>query len=154
MTSIRQALCLLGEVPFRKWVTVMAMRMLGSDKPEELTVTSLVRARFCELIAGDAKLSGRQLDLFLVGILSVVDALIGQPMAQLLDELSVPGDVRNALLGKPSALTEVFALVRAYEGVDWGNVARLSESASIPLDRVSAVYCESLKWVDEIFAAA
>jgi EAL and modified HD-GYP domain-containing signal transduction protein len=147
VTSIRQALCLLGEVPFRKWVTVMAMRMLGSDKPEELTVTSLVRARFCELLAAASGFGQRALELFLVGLLSTIDALVDRPMSELLAELPLATELRDVLLGLPSPLGRIYQLARAWERGDWDEVRAHAQAARLGDRDLGADYRQSLEWV-------
>ena len=69
ISSIKQALVLLGEKPLRKWASLVAMTCLGEDKPSELVRLSLARAEFCELLGDDLRMVGRGLDLFLLGLL-------------------------------------------------------------------------------------
>jgi EAL and modified HD-GYP domain-containing signal transduction protein len=123
------------------------MRMLGSDKPEELTVTSLVRARFCELLAAASGFAARSLELFLVGLLSTIDALVDRPMRELLAELPLAAELRDMLLGVPSPLGSIYALARAWERGDWNEVRARAEAARLGDRDLGADYRQSLEWV-------
>ena len=82
--SVRQALTLLGEQEFRRWVSVFAVVSLSSGKPPELIRTALTRAYFCEDFSGPAGLGEKKSSLFLMGLLSVADALLDKPIAEVL----------------------------------------------------------------------
>lgn len=105
--SIRHALVLLGRTVVRQWATLVAVTGLGYDKPAELVTTCLLRASFCERLAPLIQMSGREPDLFLVGLFSLLDTLVGRPMDELLGEVAVPNEVRDALLGRPNRLNDV-----------------------------------------------
>ncbi len=80
VTSLQHAVVLLGDRQFRKWASLVAIATMADDKPRELPNTSLVRARFCELLAPLAQQKDASLDAFLVGMFSLVDAIIGRPL--------------------------------------------------------------------------
>ena len=111
--SIRQALALLGEQEIRNWVSLATLPTLASDKPDELIRTALLRARFSELLAPWAGIGYRKADLFLVGLFSALDAMLGRPVAEILSEMRLGGDIAEALLGTAppgQPLAEVYAL--------------------------------------------
>src|SRR5260370_34207865 len=106
---------------FAKWVWLAALPELAADKPGELIISATIRARFCELIAPLAGLSNRRSDLFLIGMLSLLDAMLDRPLEELLTELHLAGDMEEALLsnGSPgNSLATVYAMVRAYEAAE------------------------------------
>ena len=89
--SIRHGLNLLGERELVRWIRMATAMIIGQEKSSDLVLSSLVRARFCELIA--PKLKPTKSDLYLMGLLSLMDAILEAPMAVVLDEL--PLDRRN-----------------------------------------------------------
>jgi EAL and modified HD-GYP domain-containing signal transduction protein len=97
--SIRQALALLGERNIKKWISLIALSSMGEDKPMELAASSLIRAQFCESLAPKMGMRDREHDLFLMGLFSMIDAIIDRPMAEILDELSISEDIKVALSG-------------------------------------------------------
>ncbi len=112
--SIKHALVLLGENPVKQWATTVALGGIADDKPIALTSTSLTRARFCEQIGPEAGVRNRGLDLFLMGMLSLVDAMIDRQLDQVIASLPLHEDVRTTLLGsQDTPLANIFNLVVA-----------------------------------------
>jgi EAL and modified HD-GYP domain-containing signal transduction protein len=150
ITSIKQALSMLGERPFRRWASVLVMAALSSDRPAELLSTCLVRARFCEQLAPELGFSTRDLDLFVLGLFSMMDAVVGRPLAELLSDVALPADLVEALVptGKPNRVGDVLGLVIAYERADWQTVETLSSKLALPdsLTKLPRFYQEALSW--------
>src|SRR5579871_533034 len=94
--SIREAIALLGEKEFRRWISVLAVVAMASDKPHELIRTALTRAFFCEALALFLATPAQSSDLFLLGLLSVTDAILDRPMEQILATLPIAPAVREA----------------------------------------------------------
>lgn len=99
--SIPHALSLLGESGIRKWISLVAVAAMSEDKAPELITVPLIRARFCELIAPKAGMDRCANDLFLMGLLSGMDAVLDMRMAEILEEVKVKDVIENALLGGP-----------------------------------------------------
>lgn len=155
--SIRQALVLLGEQEIRKWVSLVALPDLALDKPSELVVSAILRARFCELLAPWAGLPDRKADLFLMGMFSLLDAMMDRPLAELLAELHLAGEVRDVLLGKAAPdnrLAAIYALVRAYEGAEWDRLAATAARLNVPKEIIPELYLDAVHWSDRIFQTA
>lgn len=150
VSSIRHALVLLGLKGLKQWASLVAVASIGYDKPMELVVTCLLRARFCELLASFSPSIGREADLFLVGLFSALDALVGRPLEELLNEVAVPDEVRDALLGSSNHLNEVYRLVLAYERGDWEAVTALAQSLSLDENLLPELYKQSVQWVNQI----
>jgi EAL and modified HD-GYP domain-containing signal transduction protein len=151
VTSIKSALVKLGETPTKKWASMVAYSNIAEDKPSELLLTSLMRARFCELVGPEARMKGKELDLFLMGMFSLIDALMDRPMNQVLQELSVSDDVKSALLGDDSPLNKVYRLVLAYERGDWDDMLAHSSELGIERTRIPELYTEAVEWADQIY---
>jgi EAL and modified HD-GYP domain-containing signal transduction protein len=141
--SIRDALVLLGAVNVRKWATLMALAE-ARDKPRELVVTGLVRARMCELLAGEY--GHRDVEgAFTTGLFSVVDALTDRSMVELLGELPLSREIIAALLNYDGAKGRILRVAVAYERGNFG------ELGDVPPTRValSDVYAQSVAWATE-----
>jgi c-di-GMP-related signal transduction protein len=149
VTSIRRAVVLLGLTNLRRWVSMFAVSDLSEGHPPELFRACLIRGRFCELIGGRAGLGRLEFDLFLVGLLSSIDALLGRPLKELLDQLAISENVREALSGGKSPLRQVYSLVRAYEAADWNAVAETARGLGLERDRIVEDYMQSLRWAAE-----
>jgi len=150
-SSLRHALVLLGEREIRMCATVWAMADLARDLPSELVVASTLRGRLCELLAPLAKLSDRALDLFLVGMFSSLDAILEQPMEQVLVSLPLARDIRDALLGGQNVLRTVLDCALAYEQAHWDRASDLAVAAGIPERDIPACYLEAVEWTRDVF---
>lgn len=150
ITSIRHALSLLGERAFRRWASVLVMGELATDRPVELLTTCLVRARFCELLANEVGFGGRELDLFLVGLFSLMDAVVQRPLEELLRDVALPRDLSEALLAsdKPSRMRSSLQLVLAYERAEWSEVDRLwtSLARNSDVSVLPGMYQSAVTW--------
>jgi EAL and modified HD-GYP domain-containing signal transduction protein len=124
--GVREAIALLGEREFRRWVGVVAVASMASDKAPELIRTALTRAYFCEEIASLVGMSAEKSDLFLLGLLSVVDALLDRPMEQVLSNIPVAAEVREALTGCSNRFRNVYDTLLAYEHADWNKLAAVT----------------------------
>lgn len=149
VSSIRQAMLLLGETALRKWAALVAVFGLAKGKPTELIVVALARARFAEQLAGPAGMPERSLDLFLTGLLSVVDALTDRPMSEALGAVAVSDDVRGALLEGAPPLGDVLGLVLAWERGDWDAAGGMLRDRGLDEGEVSGIYADSVLWAED-----
>jgi len=153
--SIRRALVAMGECGIRKWIAIAALPTIAADKPRELITQSLVRGRFCELL-GQAGGQGLEDQAFLVGLFSMLDALLDRPLEDALAELGLAPVLESVLRGQASedcALNRIYQLVRRYEVADWDEVERLAGHLGTPTEQVGAAYREALPWADEMARA-
>ena len=151
ISSIGQALVYLGERELRKWASLVTLTMLASDKPSEVVVCSLVRAKFCEGLAGPAQMMSVSPELFLTGMFSILDALIGRPMAELVEPLNLSHEISIALTVGGNGHGNVLKLVLAYERADWDEVATQVEKLHISEEMVPGIYRQSVEWADQVF---
>jgi EAL and modified HD-GYP domain-containing signal transduction protein len=149
--SIKQALVLLGPNLLRKWISLLAIASMADDRPGELVVSALVRARFCELLGEKGGARFPTSDLFLAGMLSFMDAILGRPMSEIISDLPLSSAVRDALQGQSVGLGKVLRLVQAYEQADWSKVASLRGGLSADDGMLGALYQESVEWTNQIY---
>jgi c-di-GMP-related signal transduction protein len=148
--SIPHALSLLGERGIRRWVSLVAVACMADDKPQELVMLPLIRARFCELLAPRAGLGNVSNDLFLLGLLSAIDAILDMTMADILNELKIRGDIRDALLGMKNGLRDVFDVALLYEMARWEELDAAAQHAHIQSDDVPEQFMEAVDWSKRI----
>jgi c-di-GMP-related signal transduction protein len=130
--EIRQALRLLGEREFRRWVAIVAVVALGMGKPAELARTAVMRGYFCDELAKDCGMSDVAAELFLMGLLSVADALLDRPMEKVLEELPLASEIQMALRGGENRFRGVYDLILAYEQGTWNAVSKAARRIGIP----------------------
>jgi len=144
--TVQHALMMLGESAVKRWVSVVALADMGLDKAFQLVVDSVVRAKFCEYLGARAGLGDRAHDLFLMGLFSMIDALLDRPLGEILEGLSLVDDVRLALVGAESPLRSIYDVARAYETGDWAGVSRLAGALALPEAAIPAMYLKSVEW--------
>jgi len=150
VTGLEQAIMLMGRQAVYRWLAVAVFRA-GGGTPRDATLleVALSRARFLELLGrrlGDAQLAD---ELFLVGLLSFVDALLGLSMAELLQRMSLPQPVQQALLHTEGPHAPYLLLTLAMEKCHQRRVDQLAEQIGCPTDTLNAQRTEALLWAEE-----
>ena len=150
--SVRHALSILGEREVRRWVRLVAAVAAGQGKPSDLVLSSLVRARFGESLS--PQVPHGESDLFLLGLLSLIDAMLEMPMSEVLTKLPLDSETKAVLLGQPSALRAVYQLILAHESGEWESAAQLAESLQLNAKEVAAQYWQAQQWGREVSGGA
>ena len=151
--SLRHALTLLGINEVRKWVSLVALACMGEDKPKELVVSAVMRAKFCENLALNIGLKSRATELFLMGLFSMLDAILERPLAEILSEVRVSKDVKSALLSGVNLFRYVYELVLAYERGMWSRATQFAASLRTSEPLVTKAYLDAINWGHRIFRA-
>jgi len=154
ITSIRQALVLLGIDQVRKWASVWSLAGLGGGSASETMSLALIRARCCELIG--QRLSGSEAadQLFLLGLCSLLDTILSRPIELAIADVQVPTDVRDALLGVRNFARTVLDGVIAVERADWTRATTIAADAGIPESVLSKAYADALPWACQLSSVA
>ncbi|MBN1957596.1 MAG: HDOD domain-containing protein [Desulfuromonadales bacterium] len=152
VTSILQALSLLGLREIRSWVSLLSISSMADDKPAELVVSSLIRARMCEQLAQPCKLGDRQADMFLMGLFSLLDVIMSRPIDEILKEITVEEDIVATLTGAEGQLQQVLSLVVATEKGEWEQVSSLAMTLHLEEKAVSTAYMDAVKWAQDIYS--
>jgi len=147
INTIAQALKMLGTRETRHWVRLTATLCAGQHKPSVLILAALIRARFCELI-GPQILAG-ETDLFLLGILSLIDVIIDLPMPRVLEGLPLSQDFRVTLLGGESRLRPVYQVMLAQEAGDWAALRALAEQFHLNETSLAKDYSQAIQWAQQ-----
>jgi EAL and modified HD-GYP domain-containing signal transduction protein len=113
ITSIRQAVMMLGSRGVSRWALLVALTG-GPSAPREVSVMGLTRARMCELLGSDREDVGGD-QLFTVGLLSVADALLDVPLETIVEELPLADEVSAALLRRDGPAGSILDAVVSYE---------------------------------------
>jgi EAL and modified HD-GYP domain-containing signal transduction protein len=146
--SVRHALSMLGERDARRWVRLVAAVGAGQETTSDLVLSALVRARFGELLSPRVKHGDS--DLFLMGLLSLIDAMLETPMEEVLEKIPLDHATKAVLLGQPSVLRPVFQLMLARESGEWAASEELSRSLHLEADDVAGFYWQAQQWAREV----
>jgi len=151
IASVSQALLVIGRDKFYRWLSLLLFSVRDQGYRERiLAEQALTRARFLESLAGQGDVPAEGNDLFLLGLFSLLDLLLGQPLTEIVARVRLPEAVREALLGQPSPWRDALDLALAYES---GEEARLDEAAArcrLDAGQVSEAALDALGWTREI----
>ena len=151
ISNLRQAAVLLGSGGMRRWVTLISLQTFSEDKPPELFTISLLRAKFCELIAHEIKRPDLTPDTgFLLGMFSLLDVLLSLPMDDVLKEVSLSDELSDALRGKDNDLRRLLDLVVAYEKGDWEKVITCCTRENLEPNHLQPTYDKVLVWYNTL----
>ena len=150
VTDIRHALVIHGMKEIRKWIYVTAMMDLCANKPDELVKTSMIRGFFMEQISIICSRAYSQENLFLLGIFSLIDVLMEQPMHIALNGLKLSPGINEALILNKGKYHNFLLLVISIENGNWDETDRLSLVLGVTTPQISEAYLKSVKWCDEI----
>jgi c-di-GMP-related signal transduction protein len=150
--SVRHALAILGDREVRRWVRLIAAVGAGQDKSSDLVLCALVRARFGELLSPLAKHG--ESDLFLLGLLSMLDIMLEMPMAEILEKIPLDSETKAVLRGEASLLRPIYQLILAHESGEWDAAHAICDSLHLDADMVANNYWQAQQWAREVSSGA
>ena len=129
--TIKQALIVLGQAELKKFISLLFTAKLNPEKPQEITQMAMIRARFCELLAQKHGMLRDTAMAFLCGMLSLVDALLDEPVESIMEKLPVATEIKQALMEDSGILAEYLQIIKAYEKADWLTAAEAMKSLKL-----------------------
>jgi EAL and modified HD-GYP domain-containing signal transduction protein len=146
ISSLRQALLLVGVGTVREWATAWAVSQFGHGVPSELVVMASVRGRFCELMSrGSIASTGG--DGFILGMCSLLDAILESPMPAILTHLALCESNDAALRGEHNGQRALLDCAIAYERGQWEHSRRLAAGAGLDATLLPAAYNGAMSWM-------
>ena len=150
ISSIKQAIVLLGENGIRSFLSLIAMTKLAGDKPDELIRSSIIRAKFCELVGKNNGSKVNPSELFTLGLFSSIDAILNDTMENLMEKLPLSKNIKDALIHGKGELNDYLRLSICYEKGNWEEVSELKETIGLDEKELPSYFMEALIWADTI----
>lgn len=151
VVSMEKALILLGREKIYRWLSLLLFDFKTTDFEERvLAEQALSRAHFLESLAAQGSMPAQEDSLFILGLFSLLDQLMGQPMADLLLQAKLPEPVHDALLGQPGPWRNALLLAIATEGQSPLELAQQAALCGLEPLQVSQCAFRSLAWAHEI----
>jgi EAL and modified HD-GYP domain-containing signal transduction protein len=148
--SVRHAMAILGERELRRWIRLIVTVGAAEQGCSELVLMGMTRARFCELLSTRLLSSN---DLFLMGLLSIMDAILEIDMSTLLAQVPVDREIKAALLGQSSSLRSLYQLMLAQESGEWDKSTELTKQLNLTDEEVGETWWQALTWAQEVTTA-
>jgi EAL and modified HD-GYP domain-containing signal transduction protein len=149
--SIEVALVAVGENAFRRIATLAIASEFNGDQPAELLCMAILRGRICEVTA-----LSRGLDPFgqyLLGLLSLLPAMQGQPMSEVAPTLPLADEIVDALLGKRNRVRDVLNWLEHFERGDWADCDAAAQAGELDQQELARVYFEAAAWTEKALHA-
>jgi EAL and modified HD-GYP domain-containing signal transduction protein len=148
ISSIQQALVYMGESEIRRFVSLVAMSNLAKGKPDELVRAACIRGKFCELLSIEASAPASPAELFTLGMFSLIEAIVDQPMVKIMKDLPLSQDIKNALVYRKGPLLGYLGLIEYYEKGIWGLMSRVCGALKLPESKLPKLYQEACNWAN------
>ena len=155
VTSIRQAIMTMGLGELRQWVYLLSASNAENqmeEGSEEFLKLSFMRAQFCSSLMNYAKnMPISKPDAYLMGMLSTLNYLIDAPLEEILSEVPLHPEVREALLHRTGRCGMLFSLALSYERADWKKIDELANGLGIPTNLLTSLYFSCMEEVNRIW---
>lgn len=143
---VKHAIAYLGESELRRFILLVLVSELTSDKPDELVRIAVVRAKFLELMVKGNYLGDQSSELFLVGLFSLLDVMLNVTMSDVMEKLPLEEDVKNALIGMQGPYSPFLRIAIAYERSQIRQLTEELKNVGIESDKISNCYLEAVRY--------
>jgi EAL and modified HD-GYP domain-containing signal transduction protein len=144
--TIKQAVVVLGMQELKRFVSLLFSAQFSENKPQELTVMALVRARFCELVDQNVTPSDLESSGFLTGLLSLLDAMVDGDIKELMDKLPLSIEMKQAIVNRVGKFADILKLCELFENAEWENIDQHCQIVSIDSTQAAALFQQSMNW--------
>ncbi|MFZ3590598.1 EAL and HDOD domain-containing protein [Bacillus sp. DJP31] len=157
VSSIKQAIVLLGLIEINKWIYVLSIKGINTDKNDvasrEVIHLSLTRAKLGELI-GKTKDPLTSSKYFLLGMFSLIDTILKVPIEKIMDELPLAVEIKEALLGQENDLKKLLDLMKSVERMQLTSKTVTALSPTMNEIKMFELYAEANVWADKLMGDA
>lgn len=147
--TLNEVLRYLGENQLRRFVAVVVLASAGNDTVNELYPLSMMRGKFCEMIAQQMNDPLLAENAFMCGLFSLLDTILELPMTELMKQIAVPQSVSNALCHQEGVLADIVTLCRLYEQQAWDEAARMGHALGLKDEEVVEAMRKATIWAGE-----
>jgi c-di-GMP-related signal transduction protein len=148
ISTIKHAIVLLGEKEIKRFISLVTTAELASDKPDELVRTSIIRARFCELLGINSRNGTDISELFLMGLFSLIDAMLDNTMENIMKNLPLSKNIKEALIEAKGEIVDYLKFVSYYETANWDQCSLINSKMRVDEDKIPEFYQDAVNWAD------
>ncbi|MDA0130527.1 HDOD domain-containing protein [Vibrio sp. MarTm2] len=150
ISSFRQALIYLGQDKLKIFVSLAVASFVSTRKPKELYNLSLQRAQFCQLMANDNPFNEYRDQAFLIGLFSMLDALIDVSLDELVEQLPLCSSIKLALLERQGPYGLLLKVEECYERADWYGIKEACHQLNLSVDDIMPKISAAQRWSQDI----
>ncbi|TKE95460.1 HDOD domain-containing protein [Vibrio kanaloae] len=146
ISSFRQALVYLGQDKLKMFVSLAVASYVSDKKPKELYGLSLQRAQFCQRMSRYQAFEGHQEQAFMIGLFSLLDALLDLSLENLVEQLPLCKSIKVALLRREGPYGTLLALEESFEHADWQQIYEHCANLGLNVEQVKTELTEARRW--------
>jgi c-di-GMP phosphodiesterase len=150
ITSIRQAIMIIGLLELNKWIYLLAVRgTQTSSQNNKLIQISLFRSKVCEMLARQKGFKNYE-EYYLAGMFSNIDAILQIPMEKITNELPFSTIVLQTISKEETEMTPYLKLAIALQKLDWDVIIQLAEELDFSLESLEILYYRTNEWIENV----
>ncbi len=148
--SVAHAITYLGENELRRFIILVLISELASDKPGELVRLAVVRAKMGELLAVETSLKNKADEIFLLGLFSLLEALLDTTIDYICEQLSLSDNIKDALVSKTGPFAPFLDLILSYEKRDKASCLAAAQKTGVPAGKLAEMYLEAISFTHSV----
>ena len=152
VNSLRQAIVVLGQKQLLRWVQLLLYATPDGGAGSSLLQQVANRARLMELLAKqiDSYLTNFSDQAFMVGMLSMADTVMQMPLEEVIKDIGLTDDVKNAILSQEGQLGQLLLLSEVIERGDFVAASEKISALGITPNQLMAIQLEAMQWTTEL----
>ncbi|MGK0305961.1 MAG: EAL and modified HD-GYP domain-containing signal transduction protein [Gammaproteobacteria bacterium] len=147
--TIKQAIIVLGIVELKRFISLLFTAQFSIGKPKALTIMALSRGRFCELMVNATLPINSQPSAFLIGLLSLIDAMVDGDIQELMDKLPLHQDMKDAIINRKGKSANFLKLCELFEKGNWENVELFCQQINVDPEQSCGLFKDALTWAEQ-----
>lgn len=148
--SVAHAITYLGDNELRRFIILVLISELASDKPGELVRLAVVRAKMAELLALETAQKSRADEMFLLGLFSLLEALLDTTIDYICEQLSLSDNLKNALVNQTGPYAPFLNTVISYEKRDKPACLAAVKTIGVPASKLHQMYMEAIAFTESV----
>ena len=144
--NIQHALVYLGDAEIRRFVTLVVLANVSAGQPEELTIKSVTRARFMELVTVEILNEKHRSSAFLAGMLSLLDIILGVSMDDVLKQLPLSSEITKGLKSREGVWGYLLQMTEIYELGEWDALDKHPLKQKLNGTDIGQLYIDASQW--------
>ncbi len=151
-TSVRQALIRVGINQLKQWIYLLSFEDKQENSSEEVLKTSFMRANFASaLVKKLRQFPINSSDAYLMGMFSTLEYMIDASIEDILFEIPIVEEVKNALVSKEGPAGRLYELILCYENAQWAEIQTIADELGIKTNEMAQIYMDSVEEVNNIW---
>jgi len=152
LRSIESAIIILGDDTLRRVISLAVLSEMNGGQPTEVLQMTLMRARFCELAAGECKMDAAE--QYLLGMMSLVPAMLGLPMENVTPSLPLRREICEALQGTENPERSLLSWLESHERGDWTACDLTVQANGLNKEQLMNCYTDAVVWAEAALRSA